>query len=474
MAFETVIGLEVHAQLKTRTKLFCGCSTEFGRSPNSNVCPVCLGMPGVLPVINREAIRLALRAASAMGCTIHPESIMARKNYFYPDLPKAYQISQYERPLATGGGLDVPASNGPVAVGLVRIHMEEDAGKLVHENGSSLVDFNRCGVPLVEIVGQPDLRAPQDAAEYLRQLRNILRYLDVCDGNMEEGSLRCDANVSIRPMGSDTLGVKVELKNMNSFKNVQEALEFEVERQIHARESGGKIVQETRLWDAESRTSRAMRSKEEAHDYRYFPDPDLLPIRIPEEWLGSLRESIPELPLRKIRRYVTDLGLTESDARTITDDLDLVRFFEQMAPSGVKPKTLCNWLTVELVGALRKQDKPIAKGPVSPEALVELVQAIESGQVSGKMGKEIIEDMVTTGNRAPAIIQHKGLKQISSEAELEAIADRVFEKFPSEAGRLRSGETKLTQFFVGQVMKETKGKANPALLGQIIAKRFHS
>ncbi|MBI2060237.1 MAG: Asp-tRNA(Asn)/Glu-tRNA(Gln) amidotransferase subunit GatB [Nitrospirae bacterium] len=470
--FETVIGLEVHAQLKTRTKLFCGCSTRFGDSPNSNVCPVCLGMPGVLPVINREAVRLAMKAATAAGCRVHPESIMARKNYFYPDLPKAYQISQYESPLATGGHVDVREKAGMKKVGLVRMHMEEDAGKLVHERNASLVDFNRCGVPLVEIVSEPEMRSSEEAAEYLKNLRNILRYTGVCDGNMEEGSLRCDANISIRREGDSKLGTKVEIKNMNSFRNVQLALEYERQRQAKALEQGERIVQETRLWDAEAAETRPMRSKEEAHDYRYFPDPDLLPIRIPEAWLGEVRSQIPELPLEKLRRYVETLGLPAADAETLIDDLDLVEFFEKAVAVHPQAKTVSNWLSVELVGMLRKHNRPIVGGPVTPASLSELLKAIESGTVSGKMGKEILEEMVVSGQRAPTIIEKRGLKQITNEGDIETVVAAVVAKFPKEAERVRSGETKLLQFFVGQAMKETKGKANPALLQRIVARKF--
>ncbi|MBI2890957.1 MAG: Asp-tRNA(Asn)/Glu-tRNA(Gln) amidotransferase subunit GatB [Nitrospirae bacterium] len=470
--YETVIGLEAHAHLKTRTKLFCACSAQPDPAPNSHVCPVCTGMPGVLPVMNKEAVRLAVRTALAMSCRVQTASVMARKNYFYPDLPKNYQISQYERPLATDGEVPFHVQGTRRTVRLVRIHMEEDAGRLLHEGGASLVDYNRCGVPLVEIVSQPDLRTPEEAAEYLKALRNILRYIGASEANMEEGNLRCDANISIRPAGDGALGTKVEIKNMNSFRHVQQALAFEAKRQAELTDRGGRVAQETRLWDPEALATRSMRSKEEAHDYRYFPDPDLLPLSVPQIWVDEIAREIPELPAQKIEKYTRDLGLPASDAQTLVDDLELVAFFEEALRSYPEARPLANWLTSELVGLLRQAGKTIAGGPVGPTALAGLLGEVDSGRISGKMGKELLAEMVSTGASAASIIEKKGLRQITDEGDLERVVDSLIAKFPNERKRVEAGEIKLMQFFVGQAMKETGGKANPPKLQAILRRKF--
>ncbi|MEA2063274.1 MAG: Asp-tRNA(Asn)/Glu-tRNA(Gln) amidotransferase subunit GatB, partial [Gemmatimonadota bacterium] len=412
--WETVIGLEVHAQLKTRTKTFCRCSTRFGDEPNSNVCPVCLGLPGALPVLNREAVSMAVRTALAFGCTVHGQSIFARKNYFYPDLPKGYQISQYEQPFSSGGAVEARLEDGTVRrIDLTRIHMEEDAGKSIHTATASgtAVDLNRCGTPLIEIVSEPDIRSGEEAYAYLSRLRQTLLYLGVCDGNMEEGSLRCDANISVRKAGEKKLGTRTEVKNMNSFRGVERAIHYEVERQISVLESGGRVVQETLLWDADKQVVRPMRSKEEANDYRYFPDPDLLPLVIEETWIGELKKSLPELPQERERRFITQYGLPEYDAYVLTVTRELADYFEQtvQAAPGTDPKKVSNWIMGEVLAVLREANLEITGFKVSPRQLAALFILIGKGTISGKIAKAVFEEMVESGKDPEAIVEARGL-----------------------------------------------------------------
>ncbi|NLI81591.1 MAG: Asp-tRNA(Asn)/Glu-tRNA(Gln) amidotransferase subunit GatB [Deltaproteobacteria bacterium] len=474
MTYEPVIGLEVHAQLLTRSKIFCGCSTTFGASPNSHTCPVCLGMPGVLPVLNRSVVEYSLRMALATHCRIAPYSQFARKNYFYPDLPKGYQISQYELPLARDGWVEIRTEAGIKKIRIHRIHMEEDAGKLVHDEYQpvSYVDFNRTGVPLIEIVSEPDIASPEEAATYLRTLREILRYLEICDGNMEEGSLRCDANISLRPTGAKFLGVKTELKNMNSFKNVQKALEFEIRRQSALLERGEPVVQETRLWDANRNITVSMRGKEEAHDYRYFPDPDLVPIEIDADWIQTVRSSLPELPDAKRNRFMDQYGLSSSDADVLTSSRSLADYFEAVVRAFPQPKTAANWIMSELMRELKKDDCEVEDCPVSPDNLVELLSLLDSGTVSGKMAKGVFEEMYATGKTASTIVAEKGLKQVKDAGTIESLVEEVLSENTVEVTQYRAGKEKLMGFFVGQVMKKSKGKANPQMVNEILRKKL--
>ena len=473
---EAVIGLEVHAELLTRSKMFCGCSTRFGEPPNSQTCPICLGMPGVLPVINRRAVECALRTALALGCRIPPLSRFARKNYFYPDLPKAYQISQYELPLSEYGGIEIRTAEAARRIGIRRVHLEEDTGKLVHaglmeEAESSLVDYNRCGVPLMEIVSEPDLRSPEEAAEYLRQLRAILVFLEVCDGNMEEGSFRCDANVSVRPRGASALGVKVEVKNMNSFKNVQKALAYEIRRQIRAVGDGEPIFQETRLWNADQEITLSMRSKEYAHDYRYFPDPDLVPLAVPPAWAEEIRRQLPELPEAMRRRFVERYGLPDYDAGVLTSGRELAGYFEAVVRVHDEPKSASNWVMGELLGRLNKDGRGIAESPIPPERLGKLLDLVRRGAISGKMAKEFFDEMYGTGADPDEIVRRKG-GQITDAGELERIAAEVVARHPGPVAEYRSGKEGTFNFFVGQVMKATRGKANPAMVAELLRKHL--
>ncbi len=469
MEYEAVIGLEVHAHLLTASKIFCGCATAFGAPPNTQVCEVCLGMPGSLPVLNKKAVEYALKMALATGCEVAPESVFARKNYFYPDLPKGYQISQYELPLAEHGHLDIKVDGQAKRIGITRIHMEEDAGKLVHSESRpvSFVDFNRTGVPLIEIVSEPDMRAPDEAVEYLKGLRNILLYLEICDGNMEEGSFRCDANISLRPVGAKELGVKVELKNMNSFRFVKAALEFEIKRQRANLAAGREIVQETRLWDTAQNQTFSMRGKEEAHDYRYFPDPDLVPVRIDPDWLESLRKNLVELPKARLQRFQAEYGLPEYDAEVLTSDKALADYFEAAVQEFPRPKQVSNWIMGELMRELKKKEAGIASCRVTPAALAKLLTLVEKGAISGKLAKTVFEDMVATGRDPEAIIKEKGLVQISDTGALESIAQEIVNANPKEAADFKAGKTKVLGFFVGQLMKRTKGQANPQLANEI-------
>ena len=474
MEFEPVIGLEVHAQLKTKTKIFCNCSTAFGAPPNTHVCPVCLGMPGVLPVLNKKVVEFTLRMALATDCRIPRESRFARKNYFYPDLPKGYQISQYELPIAEHGHIDIELNGKRQRIGITRIHMEEDAGKLGHDphRPFSLVDFNRTGIPLIEIVSEPDIRSPEAAGEYLRELRSILRYLDICDGNMEEGSFRCDANVSVRPRGTVPFGTRTEVKNMNSFRHVEKALSFEIERQKEVIADGGQVIQETRLWDPDSNRTTSMRGKEEAHDYRYFPDPDLLPLVIDEDWIEAVRKTLPELPHEKKDRFIRDYDLPSYDAGILTGSRELADYFEACVKRFPRPKPASNWIMGNLLGLLNAQGKSIDASPISADQLAELLELIDNGTISGKIAKTVFDEMAGTGRSAGEIVREKGLVQVSDASSIEETVARILADFPREVKDYQNGKTKLLGFFVGQVMKATQGKANPNMVNEILKKRL--
>ncbi len=468
MEYEAVIGLEIHVQMDTQTKMFCSCPVEFGAEPNTNVCPVCLGMPGSLPVINKRAVEYAIRASLALNCKVHTHSVFARKNYFYPDLPKGYQISQYEEPIATDGYLEVEVGDKTKRVRIRRLHIEEDAGKNIHEGSKSYVDLNRAGTPLMEIVTEPDLNTPEEARLFLESLRNVMRYTGVSRADMEKGQLRCDINVSIRPKGSKTLGTRTEIKNVNSFRFVQKALEYEIERQIKLVSQGGQVVQETRTFDPSTGKTYTMRTKEEAEDYRYFPDPDLLPLVFSEEWVKDIKASLPELPHQRIERYVREFNLSTYEAKVLTDNKELGDFFEESVKHLQEPKMLANWLLNDLLGLLREKQLSIESSPVSPENLAQLVKLVKENTISTKIGKEVLKDMVETGKDAQSIVEEKGLKQISDESAIKSIVEEVIAKFPQEVERYRQGEEKLMGFFVGQVMKATKGKANPKLVNQLL------
>ncbi len=473
--YETVIGLEVHAQLRTQSKIFCSCSTAFGSPPNQNTCPVCLGLPGVLPVLNKKVAHFAIAAGLALNCDIQKKSIWARKNYFYPDLPKGYQISQYEEPICLKGHLDIVVSGNKKRVGITRIHMEEDAGKLLHDHGdpsSSHVDLNRAGTPLIEIVSEPDMRSAVEAGEYLRQLRSILRYCGVCDGNMEEGSLRCDANVSIRPLGQKEFGTKVELKNINSFKYVEKAIEYEVERQKACLLSGEKIVQETRLFDSAKGTTESMRSKEQAHDYRYFPDPDLVPLVLDDVWIETVRKELPELPLARSARFITEYQIPEYDADVLTVEKALADYFEASVALCKQPKKVSNWIMTELLRELKNSGKDIEDSPITPSQLAKLVELVENNTISGKIGKTVFEEMFATGKNPEAIIEEKGFVQVSDTGAIESIIDKVMAANPHQLAQYKSGKDKLFGFFVGQVMKEMKGQGNPAVINDLLKKKL--
>ncbi len=470
MNYEAVIGLEIHAQLLTKTKIFCSCSTEFGAPPNTHTCPVCLGMPGVLPVLNRKVTEYSIRMALATSCTIAPVSRFARKNYFYPDLPKGYQISQYELPIAEHGFVDIDANGDQKRIRITRIHMEEDAGKLIHDphRPVSMVDFNRTGVPLIEIVSEPDMRSPQEAGTYLRKLRAILQYLDICDGNMEEGSFRCDANISIRPEGTDGFGTRTELKNMNSFKHVENALAYELRRQRAVIEDGGQVVQETRLWDPDKGVTVSMRKKEEAHDYRYFPDPDLVPLVIDENWVRKIRDTLPELPDAKKARFADEYGLPSYDAHLLTSSRPLADYFETCVKNFPNAKTVSNWVMGSLLATLKAENKTIEDSPVPAERLAELLRLMESGLISGKIAKTVFDEMASSGKGPEAIVKEKGLAQISDADSISDVVKQVLAEHEKEVSDYRAGKTKLFGFFVGQVMKATRGKANPKLVNEIL------
>ncbi len=473
--YETVIGLEVHVQLQTKTKIFCGCSTRFGDAPNTNVCPVCLGLPGTLPVLNKRVVELAMRASLALNCTVHERSRFARKNYFYPDLPKGYQISQYELPLATNGWIEIEHAGAKKRIGITRLHLEEDAAKNLHEGFSqsatkAYIDYNRCGTPLSEIVSEPDMRAPEEAYAYLTTLRQTLLYTDISDCNMEEGSLRCDANVSVRLRGAKEFGTKVEVKNLNSFRYLQKALEYEVERHIGVLESGGRISQETRLWNQNESRTVSMRSKEKAHDYRYFPEPDLLPVHVSSAWREEVLGTLPELPEAKRARFIAAHGLTPYDAGVLTNTQSLADYFEAVVKSGAPAKPASNWIQTELLRGLNDSGKEIEASPVSPAALAELLKLIESGQISGSVGKKVFATMFETGRGAAEIVAAEGLAQINDTSALERAAREVIEKNPDNVAKFKAGNEGVFKFFVGQVMKATRGQGNPQAINDVLRK----
>jgi len=474
MEFEPVIGLEVHAQLLTDTKIFCGCSTKFGEAPNSNTCPVCTGMPGVLPVLNRKVVEYTIKMGLATHCRINEVNTWARKNYFYPDLPKGYQITQFAEPIAEHGYVDVELNGGKKRIGITRIHMEEDAGKSIHDEHqpASYIDLNRAGVPLIEIVSEPDMRSAEEGVGYLRRLHEVLVYLGICDGNMEEGSFRCDANISLRPKGREEFGTRTELKNMNSFRHVQRALEYEIKRQQYVLESDGEVIQETRLWDEHQGVTHPMRGKEEAHDYRYFPDPDLVAIKLSEEWIEEIRRSIPELPLDKRERFVREYDIPPYDAGVLTTSRDLADYYEETVRKCGKPKSASNWVMGDILGHMKEDKKEIPESPVSPESLASMINLIEDGTISGKIAKEVFEEMWNTGKEPKVIVEEKGLIQITDTGAIEEAIEGVLASNPSQLEEYRQGKEKLFGFFVGQVMKITKGKANPKLVNECLKKKL--
>lgn len=477
MTYETIIGLEVHAQLLTESKIFSASITRFGAAPNSQTDPVVLGLPGVLPVLNRRAVEFAVRMGLATHCTIAQVSRFARKHYFYPDLPKGYQISQYELPLCSGGYLDIePAAQQKKRVRINRIHLEEDAGKSIHDEAlagdQTLVDLNRSGVPLIEIVSEPDLHAPAEAYAYLRELKRLLVYLKICDGNMEEGSLRCDANISLRPAGAKELGVKTELKNMNSFRNVERALTFEIERQQKILAAGGHVIQETLLWDADAGEARPMRGKEEAHDYRYFPDPDLLPLEITPEYLDEIRRSLPELPAARRQRFIKEFGLSENDADLLIDSPELADYYERLAGSSKDIRLAGNWVLVDVLRVLNEKKADITEFPIRAEGLAELLNLVSEQTISLKIARTVFEEMLSSGDAAAKIVERRGLAQISDRAAIESQVAQVMAENPEQVEQLKSGKEKVLAYLVGQVMKATRGKANPGLVNEILQQKI--
>jgi len=477
MQYEAVIGLEVHAQLKTKSKIFCFCSTQFGSKPNENTCPVCLGMPGVLPVLNREVVAYTIKMGLSADCSIVSFCRFARKNYFYPDLPKGYQISQFELPLCQKGNVTINLNENTKKIGITRIHMEEDAGKLIHgENlgqpDSSYVDFNRTSLPLIEIVSEPDIRSSEEAREYLLKLKATLEYLNICDCNMEEGSLRCDANISLRPEGEEKLGTKTELKNMNSFRNVQRAIEYEIKRQTHILDNDEKVIQQTRLWDTGKNETILMRTKEEAHDYRYFPDPDLVPIVVNDEWIEKIRKDLPELPDEKRKRFVKQYRIPEYDAGVLTSSRPLADYYEQCVEMFPQPKTTSNWIMGDILRALKTDDKEIMDCPVTPKHLTDMLKMIDDKTISSKIAKTVFEEMYSSGIPPVEIVKKKGLVQISDEDSILRIIQDILNKNKAEVEAYQNGKTKLLGFFVGQVMKATQGKANPALVNTLLKKNL--
>ena len=474
MIYEAVIGVEVHAQLRTRSKMFCGCGTTFGLSANSQTCPVCLGLPGTLPVINRAAVEMAVRAGLALNCTIGANNRFARKNYFYPDLPKGYQISQYESPICEQGWIEIAVGNATKRVRIRRAHLEEDAGKNVHDTGTdgSLVDLNRAGTPLLEIVTEPDMRSADDVVAYLKNLRDILMYLEVCDGNMEEGSFRCEPNLSLRPPGQKAYGTKVELKNINSFRFVKDAVEYEIKRQAKVLNEGGKIVQDTRLWNIDRGETVVMRSKEEAHDYRYFPDPDLVPLKLDPGWIDGFKASLPELPAARARRLVRDYELPEYDAGVLTASKRLADYFESCVKLFPHPKTVSHWVMGELTRELNNAGTDVSASPVSPERLVSLLRLVENGTVSLKAAREMFSEFYGSMKQAEEIVKDKGLTQVSDEGELERVIAEVLEKNPAQVTQFKGGKQQVLGYLVGQVMKASRGKANPGKVNELLKRKL--
>jgi aspartyl-tRNA(Asn)/glutamyl-tRNA(Gln) amidotransferase subunit B len=475
--YEAIIGLEVHVQLLTKSKIFCSCSTHFGDPPNSNVCPVCLGLPGALPVLNREAVTMAIKAAMALNCAVNARSRFARKNYFYPDLPKGYQISQYDEPLSEYGWIEIEVDGARKRVGITRVHLEEDAGKSLHEgfpdsDHNSYIDLNRSGVPLVEIVSEPDLRTPEESYDYLTRLKTLLLYLEVSNCNMEEGSLRCDANVSVRLAGASSFGTKTEVKNLNSFRFLQKALEYEIERQIEIVEGGGTIPQETRLWDSREQRTYGMRSKEFAHDYRYFPEPDLLPVMITEEWKEEVRRSLPELPQARRDRFLRDYSLSDYDAAQLTSSKALANYYEAVTKACGEPKLAANWMLSELLYLLKDANLEITESPIAANELANLLNAIRNGSVSGKMGKDILVQMFTTGKTARQIISEQSLEQINDAETISRMTREIMAANPKQLEQYRKGKTATFGWFVGQVMKATRGQANPQLVQEVLKKEL--
>lgn len=473
MKYEAVIGLEIHAQMLTDTKIFCGCPTAFGSESNTQTCPVCSGMPGVLPVLNKKAVEFAIKTGIALNCKISDYSRFARKNYFYPDLPKNYQISQYELPICQGGYIEIIIDAVPKRIGITRIHLEEDAGKNIHTTGNySFVDLNRAGVPLMEIVSEPDIRSPKEASEFMKKMRTILRYLGVCDGNMEQGSLRCDANVSVRLAGQQYFGTRTEIKNINSFKFVEKAIEYEIGRQKSLLEEGGNVVQETRLWDSIIGVTQSMRSKEEAHDYRYFPEPDLMPLTALTAQVEEIKAALPELPDIKRNRFISQYGLPDYDAESLTSERAIAEWFEDAVSAGGQPKVVSNWILGELLRHLNEENKTIAECSLKPAQLADMLGLIEDGTISGKIAKVVFEEMYRNGQDAAAVVKDKGLVQIKDEGALEQVIEDILSRSPNEVERFKAGEEKLLGFFVGQIMKATKGKANPQLVNELLKKKL--
>jgi aspartyl-tRNA(Asn)/glutamyl-tRNA(Gln) amidotransferase subunit B len=477
MNWDIVIGLEVHAQLSTRSKMFCGCPTAFGVAPNSQTCPICQGMPGVLPVVNRRAVEFAVRTALAFGLRVNAACRFARKHYYYPDMPKNFQISQYEEPLAEDGALEIDAGAGPRRIGIQRLHLEEDVGKLVHEGAfasaqASLVDYNRSGMPLMETVSRPELSSPEEATAYLRAFRAVLLYLGVCDGNMEEGSLRCDANISLRRPGVPELGTKVEIKNLNSFRNVQRALEYEVQRQTEELETGRRIVQETRLFDADRGVTRSMRSKEYAHDYRYFPEPDLVPLKLDAVWVESIRAALPELPRARRQRFVSRYGLPAYDAEILTQSRALADYYEEAVGAHDNPKALSNWIMTELLRELGGDEAAVARSPIPPGHLAGLVRLIDDGTISGKIAKDVLSRMLASGEEAATIVRREGLTQVADAGALEALVDQAIAANPKAVADFKSGKAVAAKALVGQVMKASGGRANPAMVDRLVQQKL--
>jgi aspartyl-tRNA(Asn)/glutamyl-tRNA(Gln) amidotransferase subunit B len=476
MIYEVVIGVEVHAQLQTRSKMFCGCGTMFGLTANSQTCPVCLGLPGTLPVINQAAVEMAVRTGLALNCMIGTTNRFARKNYFYPDLPKGYQISQYEAPICEHGWIEISTVEGKKKVRIRRAHLEEDAGKNVHETGTSgsRVDLNRAGTSLLEIVTEPDMRSADEVVAYLKTLRDTLMYLEVCDGNMEEGSFRCEPNLSLRPLGQKEYGTKVELKNINSFKFVKDAIEYEVKRQTKVLNEGGKVQQETRLWNLDRGETAVMRSKEEAHDYRYFPDPDLVPLKLDREWIESFRASVPELPAARMKRFVGEFGLPEYDAGVLTASKGIADYFETCVKLFNQPKTVRNWVMGELTRELNNSGTDVGASPVTPERLVGLLELVEKGTVSLKVARDIFPELYRSGKSPEQIVQEKGLTQVSDEGALDKIIEDVLIKHPTQVAQFKEGKQQVLGFLVGQVMKASGGKANPGKVNELLKKKIEA